>query len=87
MVGLALLERRAVAIGFAASVVVVVINQGLIGAGVLAYGPAVVPGTFARGMAASWWEGWRSQLLGQLDRPPATQAAISMRLRPFSLAR
>lgn len=62
VLGLALLEMRAVGIGFVVSVVATGIYQGLVSAQLAPYAPALVPGTFASGVAAAWWSNYRDFL-------------------------
>jgi diguanylate cyclase (GGDEF)-like protein len=62
VVGLALLDMRAVMIGFLVSLAAVILYQGLVMLKLLPYAPALVPGTFVNGIPAPWWSSYRDYL-------------------------
>jgi diguanylate cyclase (GGDEF)-like protein len=59
LLGLALLERRAVVVGFIISVLGLVLYQLFVMAGRLPYSPVLVPGTFVDNVPSEWWRHWR----------------------------
>lgn len=58
-IGLALLGRRPTTIGFVVAVVVLMLDDWLVLAGVVPYAPAFVPGTFPGGQPVAWWAHWQ----------------------------
>jgi len=61
-IGLTLLGRRSTVIGFVAAVVLLVLSDCLVLAGLVPYAPALVPGTFPGGLPVAWWAHWQDVL-------------------------
>lgn len=59
VVGLALLGRRPTLIGFLYAFTVITICDWLVLGGAMPYAPALLPGTFAGGAPAPWWNLWQ----------------------------